>query len=68
MFGKFTRAMARHDLAHDFLLHETPRLIARRAFIVRKEFFDGVVIQRGHTVPKFFNSVYPFKVLIRKQL
>src|SRR4029434_1393821 len=45
--GDLTRAMAGHDLTHDLLLHKTPRPVACRAFIVRKEFFDCVVIERG---------------------
>ena len=47
MFRKFGRAMAGHDLGHDFLLHKTPRPIACRALVVGEEFFNGVVIQRG---------------------
>src|ERR1700694_1832000 len=42
--------MPGNDLAHDFLLHKTPHLIACRALVIREEFFDGVVIQRGHVV------------------
>src|SRR4029453_4720310 len=51
MFGEFSRPMAGHDLAHDFLLHETPRPVACRAFVVRQEFFDRVVIERGGGQP-----------------
>ena len=50
VFRKFGRAMAGHDFGHDFLLHKTPRPIACRALVVREEVFDGVVIQRTHTV------------------
>jgi hypothetical protein len=50
MFRKFGRAMAGHDLMQDFLLHKTPRPIARRALVVGKEVFNPVVIQRGHAV------------------
>src|SRR5439155_24816708 len=50
VFWKFARAMARHDLRHDFLLHKTPRPIAHRTFVIREEVFDGVVIERGHAV------------------
>src|SRR5438876_3194886 len=52
VFWKFGRAMAGNDLGHDFLLHKTPHLIARRALVVREEFFDGVVIERGHAIPR----------------
>ena len=45
MFRKFGRAMAGHDFLHHFFLHKTPRPIARRALVVRKKFFDGVVIE-----------------------
>jgi hypothetical protein len=47
MFGKFARAMARHDLGHGFLEHKTPRPITRPALFIRKKLFDRVVIQRG---------------------
>jgi hypothetical protein len=47
MFWEFRRAMARDDLGQNFLLHKTPRPIARSAFFVREKFFDAVVIQRS---------------------
>src|SRR2546430_11099665 len=50
IFRKFSRAMARHDLGHNFLVHKTPRPIACRPLIIREEFFDTVVIQRGHVM------------------
>src|SRR5438128_11921968 len=52
MFGKPGRPMAGHDLLHRLLLHKSPRPIARRALVIGEESFDGVVIQRGHSVPK----------------
>jgi hypothetical protein len=45
---EFGRAMARNDLRQNFLLHETPRPIARCAFFLGEKLFDSVVIQRGH--------------------
>ena len=45
LFRKLARAMAGHDLGHDFLLHKTPRPIARGAFFIGEKFFDIVVIQ-----------------------
>src|SRR5437016_6555045 len=65
MFRKFGRAMARHDLGHDFFLNKTPGSIARRALVIGEEFFDGVVIQRGHANARLFNSAISFKVLLR---
>src|SRR5438094_3157431 len=49
MFGKFARAMAGHDLLHDLLLHKPPCPIARGALLIRKQLFNGVVIQRGRS-------------------
>src|SRR2546430_16543145 len=49
MFGKLARPMAGHDLLHDFLLHESPGPIPRRALIVGEELFNGVIIQRGRS-------------------
>ena len=34
-----------HDLEQDFLLHKTPRPIARCALLVCEKFFDVVVIE-----------------------
>src|SRR5437762_13773860 len=50
--------MAGHDLRHHFLLHETPRPIAGRALVVSQEFFDGVIIQRGHAMRGFSTVLY----------
>src|SRR5437667_9426587 len=47
MFRKLPRAMMGDDLAHDFLLHKTPRPISGSALVGREELFDAVVIQRG---------------------
>src|SRR6476646_2889645 len=48
MLRKLGRAMTGYDLLHHLLLHKSPRPIARRALLIRKELFDCVVIQRGH--------------------
>jgi hypothetical protein len=45
LFRELARAMAGHDLGHDFLLHKTPGPVAGRALVVGEEFFDIVVIQ-----------------------
>src|SRR5947208_3859810 len=50
MFRKLGRAMAGHDLGHDFLLYKTPRPITRRALVISEKVFTRVVIQRCHAV------------------
>src|SRR5437868_10054238 len=47
MLRKPGGAMAGYDLLHHLLLHESPGPIARRALLIREEFFNGIVIQRG---------------------
>ena len=42
--------MAGNDLGQHFLLHKSPRPVARRALIVGKKIFNPIVIQRGHAV------------------
>src|SRR5262245_60136342 len=50
LFGELAGTMERYDLAHDFLLHKTPRPIASCSFLIREEVLDIVVIQRGHII------------------
>src|SRR2546421_11920403 len=43
--GKFAGAMTRYNFRHRLFLHKTSRPIPRRAFVVGKKFFDGVIIE-----------------------
>src|SRR3982074_1333549 len=63
MFRKFGRAMATHDLGHDFLLHKTPGPIACCTLVTSKKLFDRVVIQRGHAMPDFSTVLYLLRFL-----
>src|SRR5437870_6168363 len=49
MFRKLPGAMTRNNFLHDFLVHKTPRPIARRALFVRKKRFDAVIVERGRS-------------------
>ena len=50
MFRKLARTMARNDFRQDFLLHKTPRSIARCALLICEQLFNSVVIERSHVV------------------
>ena len=41
VLGEFARPMAGHDLLHHLLLHEAPRPIAGRAFLVSQKILDA---------------------------
>src|SRR6266487_4815170 len=58
---EFGRAMTRNDLGHSFLLHKTPRPIARYAFFLDEKLFDAVIIQRRRRDRKStrLNSSHP---------